>query len=554
MFLPVSAPTTLHTERNCPIPTIPPEAPAPVPDPVSALPKKKVRFAVTTRSQAVRTNSSPPPEPSVPVPIAPIPEESLREPARSPEPDTPAPELLELPESLEGLFKEGYAVDPLPLSVLDALRKGNSRYPKITLSDCQENNGLLYYRGKLYVPALDELKAALLRLYHDSPVTGHPHRTRTFELLSRDYYWPGYYDYVSCWVRNCHSCHRAAPNRRGQEGVLRLLPIPQQAWLHISVDFITHLPRSSGYDTIFVVVDRLTKMKHFLLCYAINVKLSTTYHFETDGQTEHVNAMLEQYLRSYVVYLQDDWAEWLPLAEFACNTAWSESSCMTPFFANYSYHSRLGFEPAPVSNKPAIRDAEKLIKKMETISAHLQTELTASQTHYSKNADTRRSPARRYSVEDLVWLDARNIKTLQPQKKLDWKNLNPFKVIEMISPYAYKLELPASMRNHPVFNVNLLYPVTDDPLPGQRNPPPPPIEVEGIEQFEVEEILDSRIERRGRGGPRLKYTVKWIGYDSPIEEPAKYLEDCPKLITAFHCRYPEKPGPHNLSRLNRARA
>ncbi|QSZ33197.1 hypothetical protein DSL72_002783 [Monilinia vaccinii-corymbosi] len=205
MFLPVSIPTTPCTEHNRSIPTTLPEGnpilisgpalalnpvpvPAPVPDPVSALPKKKVRFAATTRSQANRTNSSPLPESSIPVPIALIPKESLREPARSPEPDIPAPELLELPKGLEGLFKERYIVDPLPLSVLDALRKSNSRYPKITLNDCQENNDLLYYQGKLYIPALDELKAALLCLYHNSPVTSYLHRIHTFELLSQDYY------------------------------------------------------------------------------------------------------------------------------------------------------------------------------------------------------------------------------------------------------------------------------------------------------------------------------------------------------------------------------
>ncbi|QSZ29848.1 hypothetical protein DSL72_004366 [Monilinia vaccinii-corymbosi] len=188
MFLSVSALTTSYTEHNYPISTILLEAPTPVPDPVSALPKKKVRFATTTKSQTVKTNSLPLPEFSIPVPITPIPKESLREPAWFPEPDTPTPELLELPESLKGLFKERYTVNPLPLFVLDALRKGNSRHPKIMLSDCQENNNLLYYQNKLYIPVLDELKTALLRLYHDSPVISHLHHTRTFELLSRDYY------------------------------------------------------------------------------------------------------------------------------------------------------------------------------------------------------------------------------------------------------------------------------------------------------------------------------------------------------------------------------
>ena len=64
------------------------------------------------------------------------------------------------------------------------------------------------------------------------------------------------------------------------------------------------------------------------------------------------------------------------------------------------------------------------------------------------------------------------------------------------------------MRIHPVFNVNLLRPASESHLPGQRQPPPPPVEVEGIEQFEVEEVVDSYWERRGRGKPRLYYTVK----------------------------------------------
>jgi hypothetical protein len=78
----------------------------------------------------------------------------------------------------------------------------------------------------------------------------------------------------------------------------------------------------------------------------------------------------------------------------------------------------------------------------------------------------------------------------------------------MISAHAYKLNLPASMQIHPVFNVSLLCPAADNPVPCQRADPPPPIKVEGLEEWEVENILYSRWERRGRGGPRLKYTVK----------------------------------------------
>jgi hypothetical protein len=99
------------------------------------------------------------------------------------------------------------------------------------------------------------------------------------------------------------------------------------------------------------------------------------------------------------------------------------------------------------------------------------------------------------------------------------------------------------MKNHPVFHVNLLRPAVNDPQPGQRQDPPPPVEVDGVEEFEVEEVLDSRLDRRGRGRPRLKYTVKWTGYDQPTEVPVDHLENAQEVVRNFHRRYPEKPGP-----------
>ena len=119
----------------------------------------------------------------------------------------------------------------------------------------------------------------------------------------------------------------------------------------------------------------------------------------------------------------------------------------------------------------------------------------------------------------------------------------PFRISEVISPYAYRLDLPSSMRVHPVFNINRLKPADVEPLPGQQPAPPPHLEVEGEREYEVEEILDSFWETRGRGGRRLKYIVRWAGYSEPTTEPADYLENAAQLVKNFHRRYPHKPGP-----------
>ncbi|KAH7459637.1 hypothetical protein FOMA001_g19893 [Fusarium oxysporum f. sp. matthiolae] len=174
---------------------------------------------------------------------------------------------------------------------------------------------------------------------------------------------------------------------------------------------------------------------------------------------------------------------------------------------------------------------------MNEILEYLRSESIAAQARYETQANRHRRPARQYREGDHVWLDARNIKTLRPQKKLDWKNIGPLKITKVISPYAYRLELPASMKIHPVFHTNLLKPAATDPLPGQNPDPPPPVEAEGVEEWEVEDIVDSRWDRRGRGGrPRLKYTVKWAGYADPTEVPADYVENAAEVVANFHRR------------------
>ncbi|KAG0161693.1 hypothetical protein PDIDSM_5323 [Penicillium digitatum] len=314
------------------------------------------------------------------------------------------------------------------------------------------------------------------------------------------------------------------------------------------MDFITHLPLSYGYDAILVVVDRLTKMKHFIHCKGtcnaeevarlypfvaqfwkhltkrlrITNLLSTAYHPETDGQTERANAVLEQYLRAYVsTYRTTEHPSFSVLREL-----W-----VPP---------RIGFEPSQPASHPATRDAEKFATRMQELTEYVAPEiLSASPIRRTNEPSPCPCPPIPSWTTGLA--ERQEYPNPPPAEETGLEEPRPLKVLEAISAHAYKLELPASMKIHPVFNVSLLQPAATNPVNGQVTEPAPPVEVEGLEEWEVEDILDSRWERRGRGGPRLKYTVKWIGYDEPTEEPVEYLDHAREIIRNFHRRYPHKP-------------
>jgi len=162
-----------------------------------------------------------------------------------------------------------------------------------------------------------------------------------------------------------------------------------------------------------------------------------------------------------------------------------------------------------------------------------------AQARYEELANRTRATAPKFTVGQKVWLSAKNIKTLRPRKKLDWKNLGPFPISKVLGPYTYRLDLPASMAVHPVFNIDQLYAASDDPLPGQVQEPPPPVFVDGTPEYAVAEVLDCS--RAGRG---FKYLVKWTGYDEATLEPARTIwEDVPHLVRDFHRRYRERPVP-----------
>ena len=256
-----------------------------------------------------------------------------------------------------------------------------------------------------------------------------------------------------------------------------------------------------------------------------------------------MNAVAEQYLWAHVSYLQDDWATWLPFAEFAANNQASESTGVSPFFRLYGQDPRWQCDlTPPAANDPDDRRAHTTAQRISEIHDHLRAEMGRAQDRQAGNADENRLPAPRFLPRDRVWLNARNITTRRPSRKLDHRRLGPFEVVadaRLRTPYAVRLALPDSMKVHPVFHVSLLEHAADDPFPGQRVEPPPPVVVDGEEEYRVDEVLDSREYGRWK---KLQYLVKWSGYDRPTWEAAENVDGL-QALDRFHALYPGKPGP-----------
>ena len=158
--------------------------------------------------------------------------------------------------------------------------------------------------------------------------------------------------------------------------------------------------------------------KHLCRILRIGPRLSTAFHPESDGQTEIFNKEMERYLRTYVDYLQTNWKELLPMAEFACNNAPSSSTKVSPFFATRGYNPRMSFDLKPVVKEPrnpgekvAREQAESFARKMKETWDFLQEQMSLAQTRMEHFADQGRKPAPAYQPGDRVWLSSRNIRT-----------------------------------------------------------------------------------------------------------------------------------------------
>ena len=489
-------------------------------------------------------------------------------------------------EQLRSDIRSAQGSDNPPAELATGLAHASDGHPRWSL----DSDGLLCYNHRTYVPDSGDLRLRVLRSRHDHPTAGHWGQNKTQDLILRDYNWPGLRDLVRDYCKTCTTCARSKVPRHLPYGTLKQLPIPERPWNSISMDLIEQLPDSGGYTAILVIVDRLTKQSIFIpthntltapelaelfllhvfskhgvpthvtsdrgsefvshffrsLGKALDMRLHFTsgYHPEGDGQTEWVNQTLEQYLRIYCNYQQDNWAKLLPLAEFAYNNAPNATTGLSPFFANKGYHP--GLTVHPERDLTSARAREFAID-LEELHAALRQRISEAQARYQVQADRHRLPAPDFHVGDQAYVRAQYIRSTRPTKKLSEKFLGPFEIIAQPGSHSFTLRLPDSMRSiHPVFHVSQLEPATPNSIPGRVQTPPPPIEVDGEPEYEISEILDSKVDRRRRTC-QLLYLVRWAGYEGTDEETswilATELGHAQELVADFHRAYPDKPGP-----------
>ena len=466
--------------------------------------------------------------------------------------------------------------------VIEGLKSINKTAPK-ALTDgtalWEEDDGFVYYKGKLYVPNDRGLCKDIVKSCHDSVTTGHPGKNRTIELVSQYYWWPRMAGFISAYVEGCNKCQRYRKDIH-PKAQIQLQEVPEGPWQIIGVDLIGPLPLSKGKDMILNIVDHYTKQIHLFPVTSqimangvasiyfeqvfplhgipkkiisdrgpqfaarsmqalykrlgIDAGLTTAYHPQANGQVERKNQEVEVYLHLFISKRQDDWVELLPTAEFVINSRLNSATGHTLFELLYRYTPDFTI---PRGRPTGIPILDKHLQLIHSMRKDAEAALRLSKQQMQMQGEQRHRPYK-FKVGEKVWLQAKQIKIHQQSQKLGPKQLGPFTITKVLSEVDYQLALLPALRIHDVFHVDRLSPYKGNEINRQEPPPPEAITVEGEEEYEVDHIRDSKM-----FGRTLKYLVRWTGYGEGEDtwEPAKNLAHAPEKVTEFHIQNPGAP-------------
>ncbi|PNY17867.1 hypothetical protein L195_g014621, partial [Trifolium pratense] len=398
----------------------------------------------------------------------------------------------------EDMLKSEVHEDPQLKQIIEALQQDAQAKPGY-----EYKNGVLLYEGRLVISAHSSMVQTLLSEFHTTPQGGHSGFYKTYRRIAANLYWIGMKNTVQEFVKACDTCQRQKYLTSSPGGLLQPLPIPDRIWEDLSMDFITGLPKSKGYEAILVIVDRLSKYVHFIplkhpytakiiaeifvrevvrlhgiplsivsdrdpifmskfwrelfKLQGTKLKMSTAYHPETDGQTEVVNRCLETYLRCFITDQPRTWANWISWSEYWFNTSYHSATGQTPYEVVY------GRAPPVITRwvhgETRVDAVQKELVDRDEALRQLRQQLHRAQDRMKQLSDKKRCD-RSFEIGEWVFVKLRAHRqqsvVCRINAKLAARYYGPYPVLERVGAVAYRLKLPEGSKVHAVFHVSLL--------------------------------------------------------------------------------------------------
>ncbi|GJZ64393.1 putative reverse transcriptase domain-containing protein [Tanacetum coccineum] len=403
-------------------------------------------------------------------------------------------------------------------------------------------DGIQCFEGRIWLPLFGGFQDLIMHESHKSKYSIHPGSDKMYQDLKKLYWWPNMKAEIATYVSKCLTCTKVKAEHQNPSGLLQQPKIPEWKWEKITMDFVSGLLITpNSYDSIWAIVDRLTKTVHFLpmkktdsieklaqlylkeiVCkhgvptsiisdrdslftsrfwkslqeaMGTQLDMSTAYHPETDGQSERTIQTLEDMLRACVIDFGSSWDRHLPLVEFSYNNSYHASIKAAPFEALYGRKCRSPVCWSEVGDSQ-LTGPEMIRETTEKI-AQIKNRLLTARSRQKSYADVRRRPLE-FDVGDKVMLKVspwKGVIRFGKRGKLSPRYIGPFKVLERVGPVAYKLELPRELQGiHNTFHVsNLKKCLSDESL----IIPPDEIQLDDKLHFieEPVEIMDREVKR-----------------------------------------------------------
>nr|GFA35643.1 putative reverse transcriptase domain-containing protein [Tanacetum cinerariifolium] len=374
-------------------------------------------------------------------------------------------------------------------------------------------DGTQCLNGRSWLPCYGNLRTVIMHESYKSKYSVHPGSDKMYQDMKKLYWWPNMKANIATYVSKCLTCSKVKAEHQKPAGLLVQPKIPEWKWDNITMDFVIKLPKSSqGYDTIWVIVDRLTKSTIFTpiretdpmdklariylkevvtrhvipvsiisdrdprftsnfwrsLQNALGTKLdiSTTYHPETDGQSERAIQTFKDMLRGCAIDFEKGWVNHFPLVEFSYNNSYYASIKAAPFGALYGQKCRSPVCWTEVGEAQIL--GPKLIKETTEKIIQIKKRMQAARDRQKSYANLKHKPME-FQVGDKVVLNVspwKGVVRFGKRGKLNPRYVGHFKVLERVRDVAYKLDLPEELsRVHNTFHVsNLKKCHADEPL------------------------------------------------------------------------------------------